>query len=103
MVQDYWRTTDENTPGGFQLLVAVNGVVQHWQRINTDIVSNPPKPGGPGRWQHVLTFGNNVRNVWSLVHGSLNQALEAVVEDSTGLWHWQYTNAGWNRVALIPS
>lgn len=46
MVQDYWRTTDENTPGGFQLLVAVGGVVQHWQRINTDIATNEPKAGG---------------------------------------------------------
>ncbi|PMD60542.1 uncharacterized protein K444DRAFT_395002 [Hyaloscypha bicolor E] len=46
MVQDYWRTQDENTPGGFQLLVVVNGQVQHWQRVNTDITSNPPKAGG---------------------------------------------------------
>lgn len=46
MVQDYWRTQDENTPGGFQLLVAVGGVVQHWQRVNTDIATNPPVAGG---------------------------------------------------------
>lgn len=46
MVQDYWRTQDENTPGGFQLLIAVNGVVQHWQRVNTDIATNPPVAGG---------------------------------------------------------
>jgi hypothetical protein len=104
MVQDYWRTTDENTPGGFQLLVAVGGVVQHWQRINTDIETNPPKAGSAGKWQHVLTFGTGIRNVWSLVHGSFNQALEAVVEDEGGnLWHWEYTNAGWNSVAQIPA
>jgi hypothetical protein len=30
-------------------------------------------------------------------------ALEAVVEDMSGnLWHWEYTNAGWNVVAEIP-
>jgi hypothetical protein len=104
MVQDYWRTQDENTPGGFQLLVAVNGQVQHWQRINTNIVANPSTAGGPGGWAHVLTFGTNIVNVWSLVHGSLNQALEAIVEDRSGnLWHWEYTNAGWNQVAQVPA
>jgi hypothetical protein len=104
MVQDYWRTEDERTPGGFQLLVAVDGQVQHWQRINTDIESNPPQPGGPGGWVNVLTFGNNVKNVWSLVHGSFNMALEAIVEDMSGnLWHWEYTNSGWNQVAEVPA
>jgi hypothetical protein len=104
MVQDYWRTQDENTPGGFQLLVAVDGQVQHWQRINTNIVADPPRAGGPGGWAHVLTFGTNIVNVWSLVHGSLNQALEAIVEDRSGnLWHWEYTNAGWNQVAEVPA
>lgn len=103
MVQDYWRTQDENTPGGFQLLVVVNGQVQHWQRVNTDITSNPPKAGGPGRWHHVLTFGIDIKNVWGLVHGSYGMALEAVVEDMQGvLWHWQYTNS-WAKVAVIPN
>jgi hypothetical protein len=103
MVQDYWRTEDETTPGGFQLLIAVNGQVQHWQRINTNINTNPPQPGGPGPWGHVLTFGQNIKNVWSLIHGSLSQSLEAIVEDDQGnLWHWEYTNAGWNQVAKVP-
>jgi hypothetical protein len=103
MIQDFWRTKDETTPGGFQLLVAVGGVVQHWQRVNTDIQQNPPKAGGPGPWSHVLTFGTNIKHVWSLIHGSFWQSLEAIVEDNNGdMWHWQYTNAGWNRMAKVP-
>jgi hypothetical protein len=46
MVQDYWRTQNGNKWGGFQLLVAANGQVQHWQRVNTDIISNPPRDSG---------------------------------------------------------
>jgi hypothetical protein len=103
MVQDYWRTEDETTPGGFQLLIAVNGKVQHWQRVNTNINTSPPQHGGPGPWGHVLTFGQNIKNVWSLIHGSINQSLEAIVEDNQGnLWHWEYTSAGWNQVAKVP-
>jgi len=78
--------------------------VQHWQRVNTNIAASPPQAGGTGGWGHVLTFGSNVRNVWSLVHGSYNMALEAIVEDMSGnLWHWEYTNAGWNQVAKVPA
>jgi hypothetical protein len=102
MIQDYWRTTDETTPGGFQLLVAVNGIVQHWQRVNTDINTNPPKAGGSGKWYLVKTFGTNIKNVWGLLQGSFGQSLEAIVEDNNGdMWHWQWTNA-WHQVAKVP-
>ncbi len=102
MIQDYWRTTDERTPGGFQLLVQVGGQVQHWQRVNTDIATNPPKAGGPGNWQKVRTFGNNVKHVWGLLQGSFGQSLEAIVEDNNGdMWHWQWTNT-WTLIAKVP-
>ncbi|KAI1871484.1 uncharacterized protein JN550_004478 [Neoarthrinium moseri] len=103
MVQDYWRTTDEKTPGGFQLAVAKNGRVQHWQRINTDIDTDPPVDGGCGKWELVFEFGVDIKHVWSLMHGS-NHQLELVAEDTDGrLWHWSYEYPGtWNRKALVP-
>lgn len=103
MIQDFWRTDDERTPGGFQLLVAVDGEVQHWQRVNSDIATNPPASSGPGAWTHVLTFGSNIKYAWGLVQGSFSHSLEAVVEDNNGdMWHWQYTNAGWSQVSQVP-
>jgi hypothetical protein len=107
MIQDYWRTDNETTPGGFQLCVAANGQVQHWQRVNTDIETNPPQGSdlSPGKWRLEFTFGSNIKHVWSLIHGSFNQALEMVVEDYQGnLWHWEYSgNPGaWAPTALIP-
>jgi hypothetical protein len=103
MVQSYWHTTNEHSAGSFQLCVAVNGQVQHWQRVNSDIGTRPPQAGVQGRWQHAYTFGTNIKHVWSLVHGSFNQALEMVVEDFRGnMIHWHYTNAGWRPTAVIP-
>ncbi|KAF2474389.1 cysteine proteinase [Lindgomyces ingoldianus] len=102
MIQDFW-TKDENAFGGFQLLVAHNGHVDHWQRVNDDILKTPPVDGSQGKWQQMATFGSNIRHVWGLVQGSFNHALEAIVEDNNGdLWHWQYTGT-WKQVAKLPS
>jgi hypothetical protein len=107
MIEDYWRTDNENMPGGFQLCVAKDGQIQHWQRINTgqeDIWGEPPKLESPGKWGHVFTFGQNIRHVWSLMHGAFNGQLELVAEDYQGrLWHWSYVYPGtWVRQSLIP-
>ena len=92
MIQSYWATADENAAGPFELCVAVGGQVQHWQWYAPS-----------GGWQHVYTFGGGVRHVWSLVHGSFNQALEMTVEMYDGsMVHWHYTNAGWAPTAVIP-
>jgi hypothetical protein len=107
MIQDFWRTNDETTPGGFQLLVAVNGRVQHWQRVNTNINTNPPREGGGrGSWGLVKTFGSgNIKAVWGLVQGSFRGALDAVVEDNNGnMWHWRYGGSpgDWTVQASVP-
>lgn len=104
MVQDFWRTTDEKTPGGFQLCIAKDGQVQHWQRINTDIETNPPQAYNAGNWRLVYSFGKDIKHVWSLMHGAFNHQLELVVEDyQSRLWHWSYQDPGtWVRKALIP-
>jgi hypothetical protein len=105
MIQDFWNTADENAHGGFQLLVtADDGWVEHWQRINDDILENPPVAGEQGRWELVSSFGDgDIAHVWGLVQGSYNFALEAIVEDLVGdLWHWQYTGV-WERRKKLPS
>ncbi|KAF2749223.1 cysteine proteinase [Sporormia fimetaria CBS 119925] len=105
MIQNFWDTVDENDNGGFQLLVAAaDGWVEHWQRINDDILENPPVAGQEGKWELVGSFGDGeVAHVWGLVQGSYNFALEAVVEDLKGeLWHWEYTGE-WERKRRLPS
>lgn len=107
MIQDYWRTEDERQAGGFQLLVAVSGRVQHWQRVNTDIDIWPPVAGvGAPKWGRVRTFGSGeIKHVWGLLQGSWRGALDAVVEDWQGrMWHWRFSgNPGqWARVAQVP-
>jgi hypothetical protein len=106
MIQDYWRTTDETKPGGFQLLVVKDGNVQHWQRINTNIATSPPVAGSKGPWSQVRTFGNgHIKHVWSLVQGSFMGILDAVVEDFNGdMWHYQFAGdpGQWKLVTKLP-
>lgn len=104
MIQDYWRTVDETTPTGFQLLVAVDGRVQHWERVNTFIRTRPPLPRG-NQWGHLWTFGRGVKHVWSLVQGSYRGQLDAVVEDFAGeMWHWVFsgTPGVWRLTGRVP-
>ncbi|KAK4466825.1 hypothetical protein QBC42DRAFT_318930 [Cladorrhinum samala] len=106
MIQDYWRTSDERDFGGFQLLIADDGYVQHWQRINTNILKNPPVPGSRGPWTRVRTFGNgHIKHVWGLVQGSWRGALDAIVEDFNGaMWHYRFSGSPgqWKLVTKIP-
>ncbi|KAK0729609.1 hypothetical protein B0H67DRAFT_630235 [Lasiosphaeris hirsuta] len=105
MIQDYW-TADEKAFGGFQLLVAVDGKVQHWERGNDDIITNPPAPGSSGPWAQVRTFGEGeVKHVWGLVQGSFGGALDAIVEDHSGdMWHWRFSGSPseWRLVDSVP-
>jgi hypothetical protein len=104
MIQDYFDTKDEKDHGGFQLLVATaDGCAEHWQRRNDDILEHPPVAGRQGAWERVGKFGNgDVMNVWGLVQGSFNMALEAVVEDFEGkLWHWEF-DGEWRNAGMVP-
>lgn len=103
MIQDFWETRYEDSIGGFQLLVAKDGYAEHWQRVNEDILENPPVEGEQGMWEKVGEFGDGeIRHVWGLVQGSFNFALEAVVEDVDGaLWYWEYTGE-WKKRARLP-
>jgi hypothetical protein len=88
IIQDFFDTANENAAGGLQLLVAKEGSVEHWQRINDDILKSLPVKGGMRAWKKVGSFGKDIKHVWGFVQGSFNFALEAIVEDIKGeLWH----------------
>jgi hypothetical protein len=109
MIQSYFHTEDETSFGSFQLCVVNNnGQVEHWQRINSDILKNPPKEGEQGQWGLIDTiYPTGVKHVWGLLHGSFNAHLEMVYEDIHGeMLHWQLvgspTGNKWEVTSLIP-
>lgn len=105
MIQSYWNALNENDPGSLQLVVAVDGSIQHWQRNVNDIQAGQTMAeGSQGEWQHVYTFGSNVKHCWSLMHGGFNHQLEMIVEMTSGaLVHWHYTYYGWAPTDVVPA
>lgn len=102
MIQDYFSTANEYSYGGFQLVVAVNGSVQHWRRDNGDILANPPVEGGQGRWEMVEAVGVGVRHVWSLVQGSFGGKMHMATEGVDGSFsYWEWDGA-WKVVEVLP-
>ncbi|KAK4098869.1 cysteine proteinase [Parathielavia hyrcaniae] len=103
MIQDYFGTVNETSIGGFQLVIAVNGSVQHWQRINDDVHARDPVEGEQGKWRLVETAGTGVKHVWALVQGSFNQKMHLVTEGMDGLlsyWEWE---GEWREVETLPA
>ncbi|KAK4235404.1 hypothetical protein C8A03DRAFT_17860 [Achaetomium macrosporum] len=103
MIQDYFNTANETSIGGFQLVVAVNGSVQHWERVNDDIGVRAPEEGVQGKWRLVETAGTGVKHVWALVHGSFSQKMHMVTEGADGrvsYWEW---DGKWAVVEELPA
>ncbi|KAL2130284.1 hypothetical protein VTI74DRAFT_6678 [Chaetomium olivicolor] len=91
MIQDFFNTEDETSIGGFQLVVAVNGSVQHWERVNDDIATKAPVEGEQGKWKLKETVGTGVKHAWALMQGSFGQKMHMVTEDTDGrmsYWEW---------------
>lgn len=105
MIQSYWNALNENDPGSLQLVVAVDGSIQHWQRNVNDLqAGGTMTEGSQGEWQHVYTFGSDVKHCWSLMHGGFNHQLEMIVEMTSGaLVHWHYTYYGWAPTDVVPA
>ena len=103
MIQDYLNTADETSIGGFQLAVAVNGSVQHWERVNDDIHVTAPVEGAQGKWRLAGTTGSGVNHVWALVQGSFNQKLHMVTEGTDGLISYWERDGEWVVVDELPS
>ncbi|KAK3334082.1 hypothetical protein B0T19DRAFT_474651 [Cercophora scortea] len=103
MIQDYFNTANESSIGGFQLVVAVNGSVQHWQRDNNVLhLGSPVVAGAQGRWQIVEeTAAAGVKHVWSLVQGSFSQKMHMITEGFDGkmsYWEW---DGKWAKVETL--
>jgi hypothetical protein len=94
MIESNHVTINEFGIDNFELLVAVNGQVQHWRRYNGNLATLQP-PKGTGRsWGLAAVFGSNVRHVWSLLQGPYNRNMEAIVELNNGsLQHWWWNSA----------
>jgi hypothetical protein len=105
MIESNYYTQTELDIGNFELLVAVNGEVQHWWRDNNNIQNVPPQyEGSLQPWSLRESFGGNVRHVWSLLEGPFYRNLEAVVELYDGtLQHWYYQNNIWSIGADLPN
>lgn len=103
MIQDYLNTADETGIGGFQLAVAVNGSVQHWERVNDDIKGTAPVEGEQGKWHLVETAGTGVKHVWALVQGSFNQKMHMVTEGADGLISYWERDGEWAVVDQLPA
>jgi Papain family cysteine protease len=102
MIQSNYGTQDENGVGNFELLVSVDGCVQHWRRNNNDLTTQRPQKCDNGEWTHVTSFGKRVRHVWSLLQGPFYQHLEAIVELRDGsLQHWYWDTVQWNPLKTL--
>lgn len=105
MIESSYYTQSEYDVGTFELLVAVDGKVQHWWRDNSNIQNVPPEAeGSVSPWALRGTFGSDVQHVWSLLQGPFYQNLEAIVELGDGsLQHWYYQESVWYIGADLPN
>jgi uncharacterized protein involved in copper resistance len=93
MIEGSFGQGNEDAVGNFELLVAVNGRVEHWRRDNRDDQA----------WHHGASFGTDVQRVCGLVQGSYGFNLETVVVRTDGkLRHfWRYGGI-WNTGRVLP-
>lgn len=105
MIRSYWNALNENDPESLQLVFAVEGSIQRWQRNVNDLqAGGTMSEGSQGEWQHVYTFGSDVKHCWSLMHSGFNHQLEMIVERTSGaLVHWHYTYYGWVPTDVVPA
>ena len=103
MIQDFLNTANETSIGGFQLVIAVGGSVQHWERVNDDIQAKAPVEGVQGKWRLAETAGTGVKHVWALVQGSFKQKMHMITEGTDGqLTYWE-RDGKWAEVEKLPA
>lgn len=91
MIQDFLGTANETSAGGLQLVVAVDGRVQHWKR----------EVGDTGGWDMVETAGTGVRHVWGLVQGSFGGRMHMVTEGLDGRFSYWEWDGSWTVVETL--
>jgi C1A family cysteine protease len=84
MIRSQYGAGNETTPGNYELLVAVNGAVQHWWTAGN----------APANWTHDETFGSNIEEVIGLIQSSFGFDLEAVVLLTNGSLQHYWRSAG---------
>lgn len=93
MIEGSYGANDEQSPGNFELCVAVGGQVEHWWRSVTDML-----------WRKSAVFGHDVSSVVSLVEGSFGFNLEVIVlRTDKKLQHYWRDGAGWHEGAVFGS
>jgi hypothetical protein len=103
MIQDFFDTVDENNVGGFQLVVAVSGQVQHWVRDNRNLSQQKPIEGAQGQWRLVESVGNGVLRVWAMVQGSFGQKMHMITEGADGRFSYWEWDGRWERLGTLPT
>ncbi|KAL2272003.1 hypothetical protein VTJ83DRAFT_1374 [Remersonia thermophila] len=103
MIQDFFDTADETSVGGFQLVVAARGQVQHWVRENSDLGERAPAEGAQGRWRLVETVGGSVAKVWALVQGSFGERMHMITERLDGRYEYWEWDGRWRVMETLPA
>lgn len=91
MIQDFLDTTNETSAGGLQLVIAVDGRVQHWRWGASDT----------GGWRMVEAAGTGVRHVWGLVQGSFGGRMHMVTEGVDGRFSYWEWDGNWTVVETL--
>lgn len=103
MIQDFFHTANETSHGGFQLVVAVDGAVQHWQRTNDGAAVGQGVSTGAGKWETVQVIGKDVKDVWGLVQGSFGQNMHMVTEGVDGRFSYWEWDGVWKLIETLAS
>jgi hypothetical protein len=92
MIQDFFDTANETSAGGLQLVVAVDGTVQHWRRDNGE---------EGGKWLMVEAVGSGVRHVWALMQGSFGGKMHMITEGIDGRFSYWEWNGEWKVIEML--
>lgn len=94
MIQGQYGMANEGGPNGnFELVVSVQGSLQHWWRDNAS---------GSMAWRMSATFGSNIAAAVGLCQGSWGMNLEVIALRTDGqLQHFFRDGAGWHNGPII--
>jgi hypothetical protein len=93
MIQDFLNTANETSPGGLQLVVAVDGAVQHWTR----------GPDESAEWKMAEAVGAGVKHVWGLVQGSFGGMMHMITEGTDGLFSYWELSGRWKLIEVLKA
>ena len=98
LIEGMYNATDETVPGNYELVVAVNGAIQHWY-------TNAPTTDA-ATWAMSASFGSNIKEVLGLIQSSFGFNLEliALLNDGSLQHFWRdSSNLAWNAGPIVGS